>query len=123
MPLVNWYSGVAAALLGINALWEDRKLRRDRRQSEAKVAVARLMDDVIFQVGKESRHRLRAMQRMLRDHFTDLADQTLRSVDESLRAAEEAAAINSPESRERRLTEIERSMVRLREIRENADVP
>ncbi|WP_231508999.1 hypothetical protein [Nocardia sp. NRRL WC-3656] len=123
MPLVNWYSGAAAALLGINALWEDRKLRRERRQSEAKVAVARLMDDVIFQVGKESRHRLRAMQRMLRDHFTDLADQTLRSVDESLRAAEEAAAINSPESRERRLTEIERSMVRLREIRENADVP
>ncbi|NKY49283.1 hypothetical protein HGA08_03535 [Nocardia vermiculata] len=123
MPLVNWYSGTAAALLGISALWEDRKLRRDRRQSEGKVAVARLMDDVIFQVGKESRHRLRATQRILRDHFTDLADQNLRSVDESLRAAEEAAAINSPESRERRLTEIERSMVRLREIRESADAP
>lgn len=123
MPLVNWYSVSAAALLGVSALWEDRKLRRERRQSEAKVAVARLMDDVIFQVGKESRHRLRAVQRTLRDHFTDLADQTLRSVDESLRAAEEAAAINSPERRDRRLTEIERSMVRLREIRETADAP
>ncbi|WP_227980604.1 hypothetical protein [Nocardia spumae] len=123
MPLVNWYSGAAAVLLGISALWEDRKLRRDRRQAEAKVAVARLMDDVIFQVGKESRHRLRAVQRLLRDHFTDLADHTLRSVDQSLRAAEEAAAVHSPESRDRRLTAIERSMVRLREIRETADEP
>ena len=96
-------------------------MRRDRRQAEAKSAVARLMDDVIFQVGKESRHRLRATQRLLRDHFTDLAEQTLRSVDESLRAAEEAAAVNSPESRDRRLTDIERSMVRLREIRETAE--
>ncbi|MEV5648552.1 hypothetical protein AB0L57_09905 [Nocardia sp. NPDC052254] len=121
MPLVNWYSGTAAALLGVSALWEDRKLRRERRQAEAKNAVARLMDDVIFQVGKESRHRLRATQRLLRDHFTDLAEQTLRSVDESLRAAEEAAAVNSPESRDRRLTDIERSLMRLREIRETAD--
>jgi hypothetical protein len=121
MPLVNWYSGAAAALLGVNALWEDRKLRRERRQAEAKVAVARLMDDVVFQVGKESRNRLRGVQRTLRDHFTDLANQSLRSVDESLRAAEEAAAIHSPERRDRRLTEIEQTLVRLREIHENTD--
>ncbi|MBO0853067.1 MAG: hypothetical protein J2P18_04795 [Nocardia sp.] len=121
MPLVNWYSGAAAALLGINALWEDRKLRRERNQAAAKTAVARLMDDVIFQTGKETRYRLRAVQRGLRDHFTDLADQTLRSVDESLRAAEEAAAVHSPERRESRLIDIEHTLVRLREIRETAD--
>ncbi|MBF6172250.1 hypothetical protein [Nocardia blacklockiae] len=121
MPLVNWYSGAAAAILGVNALWEDRKMRLDRRRSEAKVAVARLMDDVIFQVSKESRFRLRNVQRTLRDHFTEIANQTLRSVDESLRAAEEAAAVHSPESRDRRLTEIEKTLVRLRDIRERAD--
>ncbi|MFF3570729.1 GTPase [Nocardia jiangxiensis] len=120
IPPVNWYSGAAAVLLGVNALWEDRKLRRERRQAEAKTAVARLMDDVIFQVSKESRHRLRGVQRTLRDHFTEIANQTLRSVDESLRAAEEAAAEQSGPARDRRLTEIESSLIRLREIRERA---
>ncbi|WP_051179181.1 hypothetical protein [Nocardia concava] len=121
MSLVNWYSGGAAVLLGVNALWDDRKARRQRRQAEAKVAVARLMDDVIFQVSKESRYRLRAVQRSLRDHFTEIATATLRSVDASLRAAEEAATVHSGAGREARLTEIERSLVRLREIREHAD--
>ncbi|MVU76293.1 hypothetical protein GPX89_03435 [Nocardia sp. ET3-3] len=121
MSLVNWYSGGAAVLLGVNALWDDRKARRQRRQAEAKMAVARLMDDVIFQVSKESRYRLRAVQRSLRDHFTEIATATLRSVDASLRAAEEAATVGSGAGREARLTEIERSLVRLREIRENAD--
>ncbi|MGW4248711.1 hypothetical protein ACWELQ_40205, partial [Nocardia sp. NPDC004722] len=121
MSLVNWYSGGAAVLLGVNALWDDRKARRQRRQAEAKVAVARLMDDVIFQVSKESRYRLRSVQRSLRDHFTEIASATLRSVDASLRAAEEAATVGSGAGREARLTEIERSLVRLREIRESAD--
>lgn len=121
MSLVNWYSAGAGVLLGINALWDDRKNRRQRRQSEAKVAVSRLMDDVIFQVSKESRYRLRAVQRNLRDHFTEIANETLRSVDASLRAAEEAAAVHSGQRREQRLTEIEAALVRLHDLRERAD--
>ncbi len=121
MAPVNWYSGAAAVLLGLNALWEDRRLRRERRQAEAKIAVARLMDDVVFQVSRESRNRLRGVQRTLRDHFTEIANQTLRSVDESLRAAEEAAAEQSGPIRDHRLSEIESNLVRLREIRERAD--
>ncbi|WP_245677992.1 dynamin family protein [Nocardia acidivorans] len=121
MSLVNWYSAGAGVLLGINALWDDRKARKQRRQAEAKVAVARLMDDVIFQVSKESRYRLRAVQRNLRDHFTEIANETLRSVDASLRAAEEAAAVHSGQRREQRLTEIEASLIRLHDLRERAD--
>ncbi|GAB4584165.1 dynamin family protein [Nocardia sp. IFM 10818] len=121
MSLVNVYSAGAGVLLGLNAVWDDRKNRKQRRQAEAKVAVARLMDDVIFQVSKESRYRLRAVQRSLRDHFTEIANETLRSVDASLRAAEEAAAVHSGQRREYRLTEIETSLVRLRDLRERAD--
>lgn len=121
MSLVNWYSGGAGLLLGVNALWDDRRMRRQRRQAEGKVAVGRLMDDVIFQVSKESRYRLRAVQRSLRDHFTEIATATLRSVDASLRAAEDAAAVHSGAGREARLTEIERAQVRLRDLRERAD--
>jgi GTPase Era involved in 16S rRNA processing len=120
MPLVNWYSAAAAVLLGVNALWDDRKARKQRRQAEAKVAVARLMDDVVFQVGKESRNRLRAMQRTLRDHFTDIATDVLRAADEALRSAEEASG-KYGDRREQRIAELDLQLGKLRGLRSSAD--
>ena len=61
-----------------------------RRQNEAKAAMRRYVDEVTFQVAKDSRDRLRAMQRDLRDHFTAQADQLKRSLLESQQAAERA---------------------------------
>ncbi|WP_040795088.1 dynamin family protein [Nocardia higoensis] len=119
MSLVNWYSAGAGVLLGINAIWDDRKNRKLRRRAEAKVAVARLMDDVIFQVGKESRNRLRAMQRSLRDHFTEIASQALRAVDEALRVAEEAYG-KYGDRREDRLAELNSQLGKLRAVRDRA---
>ena len=46
-----------------------------KRRAEAKAAIRRFADDVSFQVGKESKDRLRLVQRLLRDHFTDIAEQ------------------------------------------------
>lgn len=120
MPLVNWYSAGAAVLLGVNALWDDRKSRKQRRQAEAKVAVARLMDDVVFQVGKESRNRLRAMQRALRDHFTDIATDVMRRADDALRVAEEAYARFGDRGGER-IAELDGGLTTLRDLRERAD--
>ncbi|MFE7798794.1 dynamin family protein [Nocardia sp. NPDC057440] len=120
MPLVNWYSAAAAVLLGVNALWDDRKARKQRRQAEAKVAVARLMDDVVFQVGKESRNRLRALQRTLRDHFTDIATDVLRAADEALRTAEEASG-KYGDRREQRIADLDLQLGKLRGLRSIAD--
>ncbi|MGN2640828.1 dynamin family protein [Nocardia takedensis] len=120
MSLVNWYSAGAGVLLGVNALWDDRKNRKTRRRAEAKVAVARLMDDVIFQVSKESRNRLRAMQRSLRDHFTEIATETARTADEALRAAEEAFG-KYGDRREERIAELDGRLGALRSMRERAD--
>jgi hypothetical protein len=117
--LINWYSGSAGVVLGANAFWEDRRGRRQRRQAEAKVAIARLMDDVVFQVGKESRNRLRAAQRTLRDHFTEIANESLRGVDESLRSAEDAKA-QQLDRREERLAEIDRNLDGLARLRRRA---
>lgn len=119
MSLVNWYSAGAGVLLGVNAIWDDRKNRKLRRRAEAKVAVARLMDDVVFQVGKESRNRLRAMQRSLRDHFTDIATDALRAADEALRAAEEAYG-RYGNRREDRLAELDAQLGKLRAVRDRA---
>ncbi|WP_107654863.1 dynamin family protein [Nocardia suismassiliense] len=120
MSLVNWYSAGAGVLLGINALWDDRKNRKARRRAEAKVAVARLMDDVIFQVSKESRNRLRAMQRVLRDHFTDIATDVAKQADEALRLAEAAHHKYGDHSGER-IAEIDVRLGKLRGLREQAD--
>ncbi|RJO69891.1 hypothetical protein D5S18_28800 [Nocardia panacis] len=120
MSLVNWYSVGAGVLLGVNALWEVRRTRKQRRRAEAKVAVSRLMDDVIFQVSKESRNRLRAMQRALRDHFTAVADAVGRDAEQTLRAAEEAYAHYGDRGPER-AAEFETKLGRLRTLRAQAD--
>lgn len=120
MSLVNWYSGTAGVLLGIHALWEDRRTRTQRRQAEAKVAVSRLMDDVIFQVGKESRNRLRGVQRALRDHFTEIATDTMRRAEDALRIAEEEGD-RYGEKGQARLTHLDAELLKLRDLRQRAD--
>ncbi|MGW4093760.1 dynamin family protein [Nocardia sp. NPDC004750] len=120
MSLVNWYSAGAGVLLGVNALWDDRKSRKVRRRAEAKVAVARLMDDVIFQVGKESRNRLRAVQRVLRDHFTDIATEVSRAADDALRSAEENYG-KYGDRRPERIADLEARLGKLHALREEAD--
>ncbi|MGB7240062.1 MAG: Isoniazid-inducible protein iniA, partial [Rhodococcus sp. (in: high G+C Gram-positive bacteria)] len=87
--------------------------------AEAKMAIRRFTDDVSFQVGKESKDRLRQIQRVLRDHFTSIAEQTLRSLNDSLRAAQEAAKVESTE-RATRTAQLDRDMKAVAELNERA---
>ncbi|GAB2636793.1 dynamin family protein [Prescottella soli] len=119
MALVNPISVGAGVLLGTKAYRDDRDARVVRRRADAKVAIRRFTDDVSFQVGKESKDRLRLMQRLLRDHFTTISEQTLRSLADSLRAAQEAATVESTE-RARRAAEVERQLNALAELKEQA---
>ncbi|WP_299570239.1 dynamin family protein [uncultured Williamsia sp.] len=91
LALINPISVGAGVLLGSKAYRDDKGARVDQRRIKAKQAIHAFTDDVSFQVGKESRDRLRGVQRALRDHFVDVADQAARSVSESLRVAQEAA--------------------------------
>lgn len=119
LALVNPWSIGAGVLLGANTFWEDRKAQTARRQAEAKAAVARLMDDVIFQVGKESKYRLREAQRILRDHFTTTATEMLRSTDDALRAAHEANQLHT-EQHAARISEVHNCLSELRQLRVRA---
>ncbi|MDH6280537.1 dynamin family protein [Prescottella agglutinans] len=119
MALVNPISVGAGVLLGTKAYRDDRDARVVKRRADAKVAIRRFTDDVSFQVGKESKDRLRLIQRLLRDHFTTIAEQTLRSLADSLRAAQEAATVESTE-RARRAVEVERQLSALAELKEQA---
>lgn len=119
LALLNPYSIGAGVLLGANTFWEDRKTLKTRRQAEAKQAVARLMDEVVFQVNKESKEQLREVQRTLRDHFTDLAEEMLRTVNDALIAAQEAS--NTHEGRRAaRIEEVRARLGQLRQLRVRA---
>ncbi|MFC0429666.1 dynamin family protein [Kutzneria buriramensis] len=90
LALLNPVSVAAGVLLGRKTVKDERKRMLQRRRSEAKVAARRFVDDLIFQVGKESRDLLRELQRTLRDHFTAYAKELSRSVQEALTAAQQA---------------------------------
>ncbi|RDV10119.1 Isoniazid-inducible protein iniA [Arthrobacter sp. RT-1] len=91
MALINPLSVGAGLLLGRKAYREDKEARLKRRQGEAKALVRRQIDDVTFQVGKQLKDRLRLVQRSIRDHFTEIAEEHHRSLTDSVTVAQKAA--------------------------------
>src|SRR4029453_5750481 len=98
-----------AIMMGGKSIGDERKRLLTKRQNEAKAAVRRYVDDVTFQVAKDSRDRLRLVQRDLRDHFTAQAEQLKRSLQESQQGAERAVKASRSE-RETRLAEMTKAM-------------
>ena len=115
LALLNPISIGAGLLMGGKTLSDERRRVLARRQAEAKTVVRRYVDDVTFQVGKDSRDMLRGVQRDLRDHFTELAEQLTRSVRESLAAAERSVR-ESKEDGARRLAEIGTELAKLDDL-------
>lgn len=120
LSLVNPISLGAGVLLGGKAFSDDKRARLAKRRADAKMAVRRYLDDVAFHTGKETKDRLHRIHRLLRDHFTAIADRTLRSLDESLRAAQEAANLESARRAER-AAELERRLRVVAELRRVSD--
>ncbi|TPG29898.1 Isoniazid-inducible protein iniA [Mycobacterium hodleri] len=109
----------AGLLLGRKAYKEDMENRMLRVRNEAKTNLRRFVDDVSFIVSKESRDRLKGIQRQLRDHYRDIANQTTRSLNESLQASLAAAKLEIDE-RDTRVRELERQLNILRQVTEHA---
>ncbi|WP_433567971.1 dynamin family protein [Nocardia sp. CA-151230] len=119
LALINPLSLGAGVLLGGKAFSDDKKARLAKRRADAKMAVRRYLDDIAFHTGKETKDRLHRIHRLLRDHFTAIADRTLRSIDESLRAAQEAANLEAARRTER-AAELERRLRVVAELRRHA---
>ncbi|MGA4787052.1 dynamin family protein [Nocardia sp. AB354] len=120
LALINPVSLGAGVLLGGKAFRDDKRERLARKRSEAKMAVRRYLDDVSFEAGKESRDRLHRIHRILRDHFTGIADRSLRSINDSLQAAQDAAGVANAQ-RTQRGAELERQLRVVAELRRHAD--
>jgi hypothetical protein len=112
MALINPLSVGAGLLLGRKAYREDKEARLKRRQSEAKALVRRQLDDVVFQVGKQLKDRLRLVQRSTRDHFTEIAEVHHRSLSDSVSAAQKAATTYTLE-KDRRIKDIQAELKRV----------
>ncbi len=117
MTLLNPFSIGAGLLLGSKAITDERRRIVTRRQNEAKIALRRYIDDVGFQVGKESKDMLRRVQRDLRDHFTGIAEELNRSLQSSLSTAEKSVK-NTKAERERRLVDIKSELEQLRDLQQ-----
>jgi hypothetical protein len=84
------FAAGAGLLFGGKTLHDELKRNKQRRQSDAKIAVRKHVDDVIFQVGKEVRDMLRTVQRTLRDHFATLAEEMHTSLTEAVASAQKS---------------------------------
>lgn len=119
MALINPISIGAGVLLGTKSYRDDKASRLGRRQGEAKTLVRRQLDEVVFQVGKQLRDRLRLVQRTTRDHFTEIAEQQHRSLTDSVQAAQKAATALAAE-REQRTRQITVELKRVEQLRTRA---
>ncbi len=120
LGMFNPLSLGAGFVLGRKAYKEDMENRMLRVRGEAKTNVRRFIDDVSFAVGKESRDRLRSIQRQLRDHYRGIANQATRSLNESLQATIAAARVQENEHNSR-VRELERQRNILGQVIDNAD--
>ncbi|BDI22350.1 dynamin family protein [Herbiconiux sp. L3-i23] len=112
LSLINPFSIAAGLLIGGKAYRDDKDARLKKRQSEAKMLVHKQIDEVLFQVGKELKDRLRLVQRTTRDHFSEIAGELHRSLGDSLLASQKAASLFNAE-REQRTGEIRKQLARI----------
>ncbi|WP_040695655.1 dynamin family protein [Nocardia vinacea] len=109
----------AGVVIGVKAYQQDRAGRLARRRNVAQLTLRKYVDDVSFQVHKLSRDRLRNVQRELRDHFKESAEQALASLQSSMKAAQDAAGMERV-AREKRAAEVEQNLTALARVREGA---
>lgn len=108
----------AGLILGRMAYKEDKQNRLLRVRSEAKANVRRFVDDISFVVSKQSRDRLKMIQRLLRDHYREIAEEITRSLTESLQATIAAAQVAETE-RDNRIRELQRQLGILSQVNDN----
>jgi len=120
MALINPLSVAAGLLIGRKAYLDDKEQRLDKRRAEAKAVVRKQMDEILFQVGKRQKDRLRLVQKRIRDHYTGIAEQYSRSLQDSSTAAQ-AALTSATRERDQRVTELTARLAELDEMRAIAD--
>ncbi len=109
----------AGAIFGSIQLLEDRKRKIAARRQNARQQVRKFVDDVQFEVGNEITGTIRAMQRDLRDEFTDVLKELQRTYTATAQAAQTTAK-QTQEERKARVEQIEGLLGRLAAVESKA---
>lgn len=117
--MLNPLSVGAGLLFGAKTVREEQARQLARRKSDAKTAVRKHLDEVTFQVGKDSRDMLRQVQRQLRDHFTSLAEELQTSVEASVKSAQKAVS-GDENVRRARIKDLQAELDRIGKLEERA---
>lgn len=91
MAVINPISVGVGLVIGSKAYRDDKQQRKQRRQNEAKSAVRRHLDEVVFQASKQLKDRLRLVQRTLRDMVTDTVDEMSQTLADAVKVAQRTA--------------------------------
>jgi hypothetical protein len=105
VSLVAPFVAVVGVVFGRKLMKDEQTRQLNMRRAQAKQAIRRYSDEVMFASGKESRDALRRIHRQLRDHFVTRADDLSTSTNEALAAAKTAVQSND-QARTRRRAEI-----------------
>lgn len=109
----------AGVLLGIKAVRDEKKRMLTKRRNDAKSGVRKHIDEVTFQVGKDSTDMLRRTQRQLRDHFSALAEEMSTSIAASVQSAQSALKTNTS-GREKRIKDLKAELARIDGVAQRA---
>ncbi|HEY0807998.1 MAG TPA: dynamin family protein [Pseudonocardiaceae bacterium] len=104
LPLINPISLGAGAAFGGKSIKDESEARLKRRQGAAKATVQRHVDDFFLACGKESKDLSRQVQRILRDHITERAEELAERIAEGSRQARltaQAATVEREQHRQR----------------------
>jgi GTPase SAR1 family protein len=112
LPLINPISLGAGMALGGKSIGEEGESRLKRRQASAKSAAQRHVDDFFLRFSKDCRDAARRIQRGLRDHFTELAEEIQQGLIDSAAAAQRTAQLELGR-RERRDQELRQALAKL----------
>jgi hypothetical protein len=115
LTLINPISLSAGAVFAAKTIRDEGDARLKRRQSVAKSAAQRHVDDVFLRFSKECRDLVRATQRRLRDHFSDISQEMMSEV-----GAAQAAVQSGAVWRDRRGAELKQEMARVAEFYQRA---
>jgi predicted GTPase len=115
LPLLNPISIGAGMALGGKSIGEEGESRLKRRQATAKSAAQRHVDDFFLRFSKDCKDSARRIQRGLRDHFAELAEQLLQGLTDSAAAAQKTAQAELS-GRQRRDQELRQSLQQLTQL-------
>lgn len=104
LPLINPISLGAGAAFGGKTIKDESDARLKRRQAAAKAAAQRHIDDFFLACAKEAKDLSRQVQRTLRDHITERAEDLAARITESSKVARQQAITAAAEREQRRQT-------------------